>query len=148
MMKTSRASQAIESRPFSIPSRVRWSTGGAEFDSDIHLLNRVAKRMSSAAPLPDVLKDVVEFVSAVVKCDSCMIYVLEGDTLVLRASKNPHVEVVDRLQMSVGARDHGLGRAAQGTCGGGGKGPGVTTRVSNYSMNFRKTAMRRSCPFP
>ena len=29
-----------------------------------------------------------EFVS----CDSCFIYVLEGDTLVLRASKNPHPE--------------------------------------------------------
>ena len=102
MMKTSRSSQAIESRPFSIPSRVRWSTGEAESDSDIHLLNRMARRMSSAAPLPDVLKDVVEFVTTVVKCDSCMIYVLEGETLVLRASKNPHLEVVDRLQMSVG----------------------------------------------
>jgi uroporphyrinogen-III synthase len=102
MMTTSRSSQLVESRPVSISSRVRWSTGGAEHDSDIHLLNRVAKRMSSAAPLPDVLNDVVEFVTTVVKCDSCMIYVLEGETLVLRASKNPHLEVVDRLQMNLG----------------------------------------------
>jgi uroporphyrinogen-III synthase len=58
--------------------------------------------MSCAASFPDVLKDVVEFVTTVVKCDSCMIYVLEGETLVLRASKNPHLEVVDGLQMSVG----------------------------------------------
>jgi uroporphyrinogen-III synthase len=58
--------------------------------------------MSAAAPLHDVLDDVVECVTAVVKCDSCMIYVLEGDTLVLRTSKNPHPEAVDRLKMRVG----------------------------------------------
>ena len=54
--------------------------------------------MSAAAPLQEVLRDVVEFVTAVVKCDSCMVYVLENDELVLRASKNPHPEVVDRLR--------------------------------------------------
>ncbi len=37
-----------------------------------------------------------------VKCDSCLIYVLEGEELVLRASKNPHSEVVDRLKLRVG----------------------------------------------
>ena len=100
MMTTSRSSRLVESQPVSISSRLGSSTGSA--DSDIHLLNRVAKRMSSAAPLADVLNDVVEFVTTVVKCDSCMIYVLEGEALVLRASKNPHLEVVDRLQMSVG----------------------------------------------
>jgi len=37
-----------------------------------------------------------------VKCDSCLIYVLEGDELVLRASKNPHPEVVGRLKLRLG----------------------------------------------
>ena len=44
----------------------------------------------------------VDFASTVVKCDSCLIYVLEGDELVLRASKNPHPEVVDRLKLRLG----------------------------------------------
>jgi len=44
----------------------------------------------------------VKFVAEVVKCDSCFIYVLEQDELVLRASKNPHSEVVDRLKIRVG----------------------------------------------
>ncbi len=44
----------------------------------------------------------VEFASALVKCDSCLIYVLEGEELVLRASKNSHPEVVDRLKLRVG----------------------------------------------
>src|SRR5437899_2144638 len=37
-----------------------------------------------------------------VKCDSCLVYVVEGEELVLRASKNPHLEVVDRLKLHVG----------------------------------------------
>ncbi len=45
---------------------------------------------------------VVDFASVLVKCDSCLIYVLEGDELVLRASKNPHPEVVGRLKLRLG----------------------------------------------
>jgi uroporphyrinogen-III synthase len=45
---------------------------------------------------------VVEFVSSVVLCDSCFIYVLEKGELILRASKNPHAEVVDRLKLRIG----------------------------------------------
>jgi len=60
-------------------------------------------------PLPEVLGRVVEVISAVVESDSCFVYVLEGDELVLRASKNPHSEVVDRLKLRVGRGHHGLG---------------------------------------
>ena len=70
--------------------------------SGVAVLRRVASRMSGAAPLEDLLADVVEFVTGVVKCDSCFIYVLEGEELVLRASKNPHPEAVDRLKLRVG----------------------------------------------
>lgn len=65
-------------------------------------LHGIASRMASAVPFREVLTQVVEFVTSVVECDSCFIYVLEGDELVLRASKNPHPEVVDRLKLKVG----------------------------------------------
>ena len=38
----------------------------------------------------------------VIKCDSCFVYVLENDQLVLRASKNPHSDVVDHLGLWLG----------------------------------------------
>jgi uroporphyrinogen-III synthase len=38
----------------------------------------------------------------VLKCDSCFVYVLENDDLVLRASKNPHPEAVNRLKLKMG----------------------------------------------
>jgi uroporphyrinogen-III synthase len=74
----------------------------ASEDFGIQLLNRVVNSMSSAPSLSEVLNHLVEFVINVVDCDSCMVYVLEDDDLVLRASKNPHPDVVGRLKMKVG----------------------------------------------
>jgi uroporphyrinogen-III synthase len=70
-------------------------------DVGLELLNRIAGRMSSAAPLQDVLNDVVEFVVSVVRCDSCLVYLLEGEELALRASTNPCPEVVNRVRMKM-----------------------------------------------
>src|SRR6202167_6153993 len=72
-------------------------------DSHVDLLHEIGVRLATADGFHDVLTRVVEFASALVKCDSCLVYVLEGDDLVLRASKNPHPEaVVDRLKLRVG----------------------------------------------
>src|ERR1700758_1689464 len=70
-------------------------------DVDIDFLLDISSRIATADPLHKDLEQIVEFVSAVVKCDSCFVYVREGDELVLRASKNPHEEVVDRLKLQV-----------------------------------------------
>src|SRR5580658_798758 len=71
-------------------------------DLHVDLLHEIGHRLARADGFHDVLTRVVEFASALVKCDSCLVYVLEGDDLVLRASKNPHPEVVDRLKLRVG----------------------------------------------
>src|SRR6202142_947692 len=94
---------ALKSRIDKLTSRER------EVTTDIALLNRMANRLSAADPLHQVLNEVVEFIAAVVACDSCMIYVLEGDELVLRASKNPHPEITGRLRMSIGGGITGWG---------------------------------------
>lgn len=65
---------------------------------------------SSLAAEPDslhlVLERIVAFVTSVIPCDSCFLYVLEGQKdgqkLVLRASKNPHADVVDQLGVLMG----------------------------------------------
>ena len=71
-------------------------------DSHVALLHEISVRLNAADGFHEVLTRVVDFASALVKCDSCLIYVLEGDELVLRASKNPLPEVVDRLKLRVG----------------------------------------------
>ena len=70
--------------------------------SDIDLLHEIGSRLAAADPLHAVLSRVVDFVSTIVQCDSCFVYVLEDDDLVLRASKTPHPDVVDRLTLRVG----------------------------------------------
>lgn len=65
-------------------------------------LRGIATRMASAVLFEQVLTQVVDFVTSTVACDSCFVYVLEGDALILRASKNPHPEAVNRLQLKVG----------------------------------------------
>ena len=71
-------------------------------DIGIEALHEIGERIAAADPLHTVLKLVVEFVSSVVKCDSCFVYVIEGNELILRASRNPHSEVVDRLKIRMG----------------------------------------------
>jgi FixJ family two-component response regulator len=87
---------AFQSRMARLASKER------EVSFDFAVLSKMASRLSAADALHQVLHEVVEFVSAVVECDSCMVYVMEGDELVLRASKNPHPEGIGRVKMQLG----------------------------------------------
>jgi signal transduction protein with GAF and PtsI domain len=68
----------------------------------VDLLHEIGSRMAAADPLHTVLERIIVLVLSEVEADSCFIYILEGDELVLRASKNPHPEVLDRLKLRVG----------------------------------------------
>ena len=77
--------------------------GGRDADiADIEALHEIGSRFASADSFHAVLARVVEFASSVVQCDSCFVYVLENESLVLRASKTPHPDVVDRLTLRLG----------------------------------------------
>lgn len=71
-------------------------------DSHIDVIHEIGSRLGTSEGLHEVLTRVVEFTSALVKCDSCLVYVLENDELVLRACKDPHPDTVDRLKLRVG----------------------------------------------
>jgi len=71
-------------------------------NSEVDLLHQIGSRLAAADPLHEVLDHVVSLICALAKCDSCFIYVLENGELVLRGSKNPHPEILDRLKLRVG----------------------------------------------
>ncbi len=75
----------MDTRTPSIATLPNHSTGGAHLDSDIALMHRLASRISLAAPLDEILSEVVELLADAVNCDSCTVYVAEGEDLVLRA---------------------------------------------------------------
>jgi uroporphyrinogen-III synthase len=71
-------------------------------DAEFDFVLKVAGRIAAADPLDEVLDQIVEFVAGLVKCDSCFIYALENNELVLRASLNPHPEIVGRIKLQLG----------------------------------------------
>ena len=75
---------------------------GQASDSEIDFLHEIGSRFAAAESLETVLNRVVHVVASVVQCDSCLIYVLEGDQLVLRASREPRRDFINRLEIRVG----------------------------------------------
>jgi uroporphyrinogen-III synthase len=70
--------------------------------TSIDFLHEISSRIAAADSFHVVLSRIVEIVTTVVPCDSCFIYVLDQDRLVLRASKNPHADIVDQLGIQLG----------------------------------------------
>ncbi|MGO4210672.1 uroporphyrinogen-III synthase, partial [Terriglobus sp. YAF25] len=68
----------------------------------LDILQQVSSSLTSTDALHVVLSRIVACVCAMVPCDSCFIYTLEEDKLVLRASRNPHAAEIDQLKVSVG----------------------------------------------
>jgi uroporphyrinogen-III synthase len=68
----------------------------------IDFLHEISSRIAAADSLHLVLDRIVGFISSVIPCDSCFIYVLEGENLVMRASKNPHADLVDKVDIQIG----------------------------------------------
>lgn len=89
-----RVTQVARSTP--IVSRFRDEL--APFD----VLQEISSHLASTDPLHVTLSRIVTFVSVVIPCDSCFLYTLEEDKLILRASRNPHTEEVDNLKLSIG----------------------------------------------
>lgn len=68
----------------------------------IQLVHDIGRRMAASDPLHAVLNQIVGFIETLLSCDSCFVYVLEENELVLRASKNPHPDVIDHLGLRIG----------------------------------------------
>lgn len=80
------------------PTMAGFKDGLAPLD----ILHEISSRIALADPLHLVLERILNVACAVIPCDSCFVYTVEGDKLLLRASKNPHAEVVDKLNVEVG----------------------------------------------
>ncbi len=71
-------------------------------DSHVNVLHHTVTRIAAADGFHQALDRVLDFAVDLVKCDSCFVYVLSGEDLILRASKNPHQELLDRLKLRMG----------------------------------------------
>ena len=85
-----------------VPTRVDPSIETTRHGTDAVCLHGIASRLAAEGPFNEILNEVVEFAVAVVTCDSCFVYLLEGDELVLRASKYSHPEAIGKLKLKLG----------------------------------------------
>jgi uroporphyrinogen-III synthase len=74
-----------------------------ELEKELNFLYQVAKTVHSLE-LNELLKEIVQITLKVTKGDSCLIYVLDQKKkeLVLRASKNPHADLLEKITMKLG----------------------------------------------
>ena len=98
ILDTEEAAAPVRRVAPSTPAMAGFRDGLAAFD----FLHEISIRIAAADSFHVVLNRIVDFVSTLIPCDSCFIYVLEQDKLVLRASKNPHADVVDHLGIRIG----------------------------------------------
>ena len=78
------------------------TTTQADETQDLEFLHEIGSRIASVDSFQSILQRILDFISDVVRCDSCFIYVLREERLILSASKNPHSELLNRLGLNMG----------------------------------------------
>src|SRR5580704_19040066 len=79
------------------PKSEEWASN----DPTLSFLDELATH-AQVSPLQEILEKLVGFATSLVESDSCFVYVREGEDLVLKASKNPHQEILNRLKLKAG----------------------------------------------
>ncbi|MGC9969818.1 MAG: GAF domain-containing protein [Bryobacteraceae bacterium] len=73
-------------------------------EQQLQLFQKISRFMVREMSLPEVLQGIVSLVVEFMACDSCLIYLIDNDELVLCASNTPHPATIGnlRLRMSEG----------------------------------------------
>jgi len=101
-MSAEEANRAEKASVRRVASSTSTMAGFRDGLAQMDFLHEISSRMAAADSLHLVLDRIVGFITSVIPCDSCFIYVLEGESLTLRASMNPHAELVDHIGMQIG----------------------------------------------
>lgn len=69
-----------------------------------NVLHKIAGIISSNLEIEEILKEIVEVFTVLTEGDSCFIYTYHKNSkdLILRASKNPHPTIIQRIKLKIG----------------------------------------------
>ncbi|MDP3970119.1 MAG: ANTAR domain-containing protein [bacterium] len=68
-------------------------------DAELKILHQITDTISYNLNLDEVLKEVVSIVSDTMKADSCLIYLTSDHSIILKASKIPHPNMINSVIM-------------------------------------------------
>jgi signal transduction protein with GAF and PtsI domain len=71
-------------------------------EQQLRLFQRVSRFMVREMSLAEVLQGIVELVGEFMECDSCLIYLMNNDELVLCAARPPHPASMGRVRLRTG----------------------------------------------
>lgn len=74
-------------------------------EQQLRLFQKISRFMVREMSLQEVLQGVVNLVVEFTQCDSCLVYLLDNDGLVLCASNTPHPSTIGKLRLRL---DEGL----------------------------------------
>jgi uroporphyrinogen-III synthase len=68
-------------------------------EQQLRLFQKISRFMVREMSLQEVLKGVVSLVVEFTQCDSCLVYLLDSDELVLCASNTPHPSTIGKVRL-------------------------------------------------
>lgn len=71
----------------------------ARTEQQLRLFQKISRFMVRDLSLQEVLRGIVDLVVEFMECDSCLIYLLDGQELVLCASNNPHPSEIGKIRL-------------------------------------------------
>lgn len=71
-------------------------------EQQLRLLQKISRFMVREMNLGAALQEVVSLVVEFMECDSCLLYLLQAQELVLCASNNPHPDTIGRVRLHFG----------------------------------------------
>ncbi len=74
-------------------------------EEQLRLFQKISRYMVRDMSLPEALQAVVSLVVEFMSCDSCLVYLLDRDRLVLCASNTPHPSAIGKVSLKL---DEGL----------------------------------------
>jgi len=70
-------------------------------EDQLRLFQKISRLMVRELSLQDVLQGIVSLVVEFAQCDSCLLYLLDGDDLVLCASNTPHPSSIGKVRLKL-----------------------------------------------
>jgi signal transduction protein with GAF and PtsI domain len=76
----------------------------ADKTRELELLRQISESISSNLDLDDVLMQIIDIVVQVTKADACLLYLYDDrrKELILKATKNPHPNLIGRVRLELG----------------------------------------------
>jgi signal transduction protein with GAF and PtsI domain len=71
-------------------------------ERELRLVQKISRFMVRDMNLGEALQEVVSLVVEIMECDSCLLYLLKDQDLVLCASNNPQPGTIGRVQLKLG----------------------------------------------